>query len=1066
MAAAGQGVEVQLPDAEQKRQYHYLELPNRLACLLVSDPETEVAAAAMDCAVGWFQDPPDVAGLAHFTEHMMFLGTQKYPKESEYSDYLSDHGGSSNAFTMHENTNFYFNVGASALDGALDRFAQFFIAPLFTESATEREIMAIESEDQKNRTNDYMTFTMFLKEVACENHPFHRFGNGDKDSLLTETAKLGVDLRQRLLDFQKYYSANMMKLCVVGKDSIEQLRGMVEQYFSPIVNKELPRASQEVEALPAVFDRSKLGRLYHVTAVKEDTRIYLGWDIHASYEHWETKPHRYWAHLVGHECTGSILDVLKQRGWADELVAGTIFEFSRKSSLFEVEIYLTEEGHKHLYDVISIVFEYIAIVRRRGFCEEVWAECAATAQMEFKFKEQVTPPSHASMCSSSLNRYPPAQVMSGDYLTPRKDPAATMAVGDELRPELCVFALKRHGFSDCPDVTLDRKTRYYGLEYGSAPIPPELLARWADPPTLTEGLGMPPVNPFIPDDFTLKPLSEGQSEVPELAHCNAMPPHCAPQLAAAPEVEVYHQQDTRFRIPKGYIRFLLISAAAYASPRSRLLHRVYVKLFKDAANEFVYFADVANLNLDTQPSSDGIDILCCGFNQKLPELLRKTFEALAGVTEPSAESFSMWHQKVKQELTNYTRQQSYLHAGELTGAMCHLTRWTANELLEVVDTVTVGDLHNYIRTFLSNVRVCMLACGNITRGEACALPARLREWLLCKCGAMPYSMQPNHPRIVRIPAGINMLVPAKEHNPDSTNSAVEYYVQVGMQSPRTIALVDVYLRLISNSFFTELRTKEQLGYVVFASVKKLELIEGIRFTVQSALVGPWYIYSRIYAFIAALDEYLSALSGKQFEAVVAAEVESREEKPKTLVKQGEKWYKCIESRAMNFNANEEEIEALRALVIDDVRDFHRRFVSNSSPERRAAASLIYGNEYQGEVDAVVQRWSDAGSPVLLRETLQMEKRRCLVSSPTSPKPQHSDPAAEPVGAVEEQGVDPETAEESGIADAAGPAEVVAGQGDLSVGDGGGELPVAWVMSYGRLRQCCETFAAWQLPDGH
>lgn len=72
---------------------------------------------------GSLSDPGNISGLAHFCEHMLFLGTQKYPKENEYSQFLSEHAGSSNAFTSGEHTNYYFDVSHEHLQGALDRYS-------------------------------------------------------------------------------------------------------------------------------------------------------------------------------------------------------------------------------------------------------------------------------------------------------------------------------------------------------------------------------------------------------------------------------------------------------------------------------------------------------------------------------------------------------------------------------------------------------------------------------------------------------------------------------------------------------------------------------------------------------------------------------------------------------------------------------------------------------------------------------------------------------------------------------------------------------------------------------
>jgi insulysin len=85
---------------------------------------------------------------------MSFLGTKKYPKEDEYGQFLSSHGGSSNAYTDSEDTVYYFDVNAGYFNESLDRFAQFFIEPTFSSSATSRELNAIDSEHAKNINNN------------------------------------------------------------------------------------------------------------------------------------------------------------------------------------------------------------------------------------------------------------------------------------------------------------------------------------------------------------------------------------------------------------------------------------------------------------------------------------------------------------------------------------------------------------------------------------------------------------------------------------------------------------------------------------------------------------------------------------------------------------------------------------------------------------------------------------------------------------------------------------------------------------------------------------------------
>jgi insulysin len=66
---------------------------NGLRILLISDTDADKAAASLNVDVGNFCDPTHLPGLAHFCEHMLFLGTRKYPDENAYKAYLARNGG-------------------------------------------------------------------------------------------------------------------------------------------------------------------------------------------------------------------------------------------------------------------------------------------------------------------------------------------------------------------------------------------------------------------------------------------------------------------------------------------------------------------------------------------------------------------------------------------------------------------------------------------------------------------------------------------------------------------------------------------------------------------------------------------------------------------------------------------------------------------------------------------------------------------------------------------------------------------------------------------------------------
>lgn len=145
------------------------------------------AAAAMAVGVGSWADPKQAQGLAHFLEHMLFMGSSKYPKENEYDAFISKYGGATNAYTECEHTVYHFEIFPRKFNEALDIFAQFFIGkPLFRKDAVEREIQSIESEFNQTKNSDEARMDELLCRTAPDNHPYGNFTWGNQQSLVDE----------------------------------------------------------------------------------------------------------------------------------------------------------------------------------------------------------------------------------------------------------------------------------------------------------------------------------------------------------------------------------------------------------------------------------------------------------------------------------------------------------------------------------------------------------------------------------------------------------------------------------------------------------------------------------------------------------------------------------------------------------------------------------------------------------------------------------------------------------------------------------------------------------------
>lgn len=189
---------------------------------------------------------------------MLFLGTSKYPEESSYKTFLSANSGSSNASTALADTSYHLDAAPSALPEALARHSQFFTAPLFDPSCTEREVNAVNSELARNLQLDARRLFQLGKHTSArgEGSVYWKFGTGSKETLWIEPGKKGengecrrsetdetltltVVVRERLLDwYARHYSANVMSLAVIGNRPLASSSSSIEadSLYRPIRN--------------------------------------------------------------------------------------------------------------------------------------------------------------------------------------------------------------------------------------------------------------------------------------------------------------------------------------------------------------------------------------------------------------------------------------------------------------------------------------------------------------------------------------------------------------------------------------------------------------------------------------------------------------------------------------------------------------------------------------------------------------------------------------------------------------------------------------------------------------
>merc|ERR1711976_912566 len=171
------------------------------------------------------------------------------------------------------------------------------------------------------------------------------------------------------------------------------------------------------------------------------------------------------------------------------------------------------------------------------------------------------------------------------------------------------------------------------------------------------------------------------------------------------------------------------------------------------------------------------------------------------------------------------------------------------------------------------------------------------------------------------------------------SSCIENYYQCGMQDTRQNMLLELFSQIINENCYNQLRTQEQLGYVVFSGVRRSNGAQGLRVIVQSDR-HPEYLDERIESFLASVDTMLETMEDTEFSQHVEALASKRLEKPKKMgVRNGRYWSEIL-SQHYNFNRDEIEVGCLRELSKEDVIQFYKQFISDSDARRKLSCHVL------------------------------------------------------------------------------------------------------------------------------
>jgi len=332
-----------IPENE-KREFKYGILPNKLRYTIIHDKSAEMSSVVMSVNTGTLYEPLEYMGLAHFLEHMLFMGSRKYNDEDYYDKKIKEYGGKSNAYTDDIYTVYFFSILSNNLEEMSDIFSRFFIDPLFNINAVSREINAVNSEHLKNFNNDAWILNQIIHNITKKDHIINRFGTGSLKTFGNNIEKL----RNTMIEFyNKYYCSNNMCLTIQSDKPIHEIEKMIKKCFSEIKNKKINHITLPVSKF------SSFNNEYHLITVDDINAINYIWELPDYKEFKYNKVVDIISSAIKFRCKNNLENYLIENNLASSVNINYI-----NSGIFLVSIDILPNKLKDVYYKINDIVRY------------------------------------------------------------------------------------------------------------------------------------------------------------------------------------------------------------------------------------------------------------------------------------------------------------------------------------------------------------------------------------------------------------------------------------------------------------------------------------------------------------------------------------------------------------------------------------------------------------------------------------------------------------------------------------------------------------------------------------
>lgn len=890
----------------KSRKFAKIQLDNGLQVYLISDPETDKSAAAMSVNVGSWSDPKEYPGMAHFLEHMLFMGTETYPDENEYFQYIFDHGGIVNAYTAPDRTVYMFSVNNDSFQGALDRFSHFFIDPLFKESSVNRELHAVDQEHSKNIENDYRRAWEIFKETGNPDHPNYAFATGNAETLS------GIPREALISWYRENYSAAIMRLVVYSSKPLNELKSLVLKDFSNIKGSFYPKPI----TFQSLTSEKQKGSIVYIKPIKDLKFLTMDWELpqHIAKDD-DSKSVELISYILQSGSENSLKELLKREQLIDDLSCET-FEVSKENKLLRLSFSLTKQGVSDVDKVIERAFQAINGLKQQALPNYLFNEMEIMAKLNYRYQSRENAFSFVSekahqLVDEALETFPQKTLTANEY-----SPAIVEEVLNLMTPENCLFVVIAP--SALTGVETDKVEKNNGGEYAVKKISKKFLEKWEKIPPSSH-IGIAPPNPYIPKNLQLVHKDQDKEHV------------AVPTLVSSDESGKYFfWGDTFYMIPEVDFKISFKTPSITGSASSQTYLDLYIMAFSQKLSPLLSVAQEAGLIASLSQSDLKLNLDISGYSEKASDFL-KTLLTKMKFLAPSQSEFDSYKDYLISQYENASKAMPYLQSGAFISNILYNDAPLAKEKAKSLKAISYEDFLHFSSQLFKKCYVESMLTGNLLKNEAEKIPNMVKTAL--KPGSFPLADQPEK----------QLLVLPKNEGPymvvepiQSMGNAAILAIQEGPFTLENKASQLILSKALQESFFSTLRSKQQTGYIAKSWPKEVEHQLLQFFVVQSNTHQPDDLISRFELFLEGyVKDFSAEISPDRFELIRKNLIEDIKQPPTNLYEMASRLYSLAFYRNANFYFYQELIGALNDMNYTVLKEKALQFFSRQNAKRLA-----------------------------------------------------------------------------------------------------------------------------------